>query len=65
MSDVARIHPSDARVKVQRGDALLVCAYDDPGRWQAMRLEGSIPLEEFKAMTPTLDREREIVFYCS
>lgn len=65
MSDIARIHPSDARVKVQRGEALLVCAYDDPDHWKAMRLEGSIPLEAFRAMAPTLDRGREIVFYCS
>lgn len=65
MSDIPRIHPSDARLKVQRGEALLVCAYDDADHWLSMRLEGSIPLEEFRAMASTLDREREIVFYCA
>ena len=65
MSEVQRIHPSDARVKVQRGEALLVCAYEDSESWLKMRLEDSIPLQEFRAMAPMLDRDREIVFYCS
>jgi rhodanese-related sulfurtransferase len=65
MSEVMRIHPSDARIKVQRGEALLVCAYEEPESWLKMRLEGSIPLRDFQALAPTLDRDREIVFYCS
>lgn len=65
MADVPRIHPADARVKVQRGEALLVCAYEDPESFLGMRLEDAIPIQRFRALAPTLDREQEIVFYCA
>lgn len=65
MIDVPRIHPSDARIRVLRGEALLVCAYDDPESFLNLRLEGAISLQAFRALAPTLDRTREIVFYCS
>ncbi len=65
MAEIPRIHPSDARVKVQRGEALLVCAYEDPESFLNLRLEGAIPLHEFRALTPTLYKGQEIVFYCA
>jgi rhodanese-related sulfurtransferase len=65
MADIPRIHPSDARIKAQRGEALLVCAYEDPESFLNFHLDGAIPLQEFRAMAPALDRGREIVFYCA
>jgi hypothetical protein len=65
MREIPRIHPSDARIKVLRGDALLVCGYDDEAKFEAMKLDGAISLGAFRAMEPMLDRGREIVFYCA
>ena len=65
MSEIPRIHSSDARVKVQRGEALLVCAYEDPDSFLKMRLEGAISIQAFRAMVPTIDKGREIIFYCA
>lgn len=64
MADVPRIHPSDARIKTQRGEALLVCAYEDPESFRNLRLEGAISLQALRSLAPSLDRDREIVFYC-
>jgi hypothetical protein len=65
MWEVPRIHPSDARIRTQRGEALLVCAYEDEDKYRSLRLDGAISLQEFRAMVPTLDRRKEIVFYCA
>ncbi|HEY3488607.1 MAG TPA: hypothetical protein VGK27_00635 [Candidatus Deferrimicrobiaceae bacterium] len=65
MWEVPRIHPSDARIKAQRGEALLVCAYEDEDKYRSLRLDGAISLQEFRALVPTLDRRKEIVFYCA
>ena len=65
MAEIPRIHPSEARLKVRRGEAILVCAYEDPESFLDFRLEGAIPIQEFRALTPTLYRGQEIVFYCA
>jgi len=49
MADVARITPQEAHARVSSGQALLVCAYDDPARFAALRLEGAISIQEFRA----------------
>ncbi len=65
MYEVVRVSPEEARPRVQRGEALLVCAYENPLTYQSMRLEGSISLQDFREMVPSLDRETEIIFYCA
>lgn len=65
MVDVPRITAEDARARVASGQALLVCGYEEPEKFQAMRLEGAISIQEFRALRPTLPKEQEIIFYCA
>ena len=65
MPEIPRIHPSDARIKVQRGEALLVCGYEEPEKFRNLKLDGAIALQEFRALVPTLDKGKEIIFYCA
>jgi hypothetical protein len=63
MSDIERVSPERVREKVQSGNALLVCAYDDDGKYGRMRLDGSIALSEFKSGISGTAKDREIIFY--
>jgi len=65
MAEVARITPQEAHARVSAGQALLVCAYEDPARFAEIRLEGAISIQEFRARRATLPRDQEIIFYCS
>jgi rhodanese-related sulfurtransferase len=65
MQDVLRIPPEEARPKVLDGEALLVCAYEDPSSFRSMRLEGGISVREFRDRLSSLGKEKEIVFYCA
>lgn len=65
MAEILRVPVAEARTRVSAGEALLVCAYEDLSTFRAMHLEGAIPLEELRAMTPSLDRGKEIIFYCA
>jgi len=65
MTEVARITPQEARARVSAGNALLVCAYEDPARFAGIRLEGAISLQEFRARRSALPRDQEIIFYCT
>lgn len=58
-----RIDVDTARSRVESGNTLLVCAYDDDEKYQKMALEGSIPLSEFRSRD--VGEDREIVFYCA
>ena len=65
MPEVERISPAMARSKVLKGGARLVCGYDDPDRFRALRLEGAISMQEFREILPSLGKEKEIIFYCA
>jgi hypothetical protein len=65
MAEVARITPQEAHARVSAGQALLVCAYDDPARFAGLRLEGAISIQEFRSRRSTLARDQEIIFYCA
>jgi hypothetical protein len=65
MAEVARISAEDARRKVQSGQALLVCAYEDEAKCGSMRLEGAMTLAEFKREMASLPKDREIILYCA
>lgn len=60
-----RIGPREAREDVESNGALLVCAYDDPAKFDQNHLEGAISLEEFKSRADTIPGDREIIFYCA
>jgi hypothetical protein len=65
MAEVERISAEDARRKVQSGEALLVCAYEDDAKCATMRLDGAITLSELRPTLPSLPKDREIVLYCA
>ena len=65
MAEIERVTAEEARRKVQSGEALLVCAYDDEVKCAAMRLEGAITLTELHPSLPSLPRDREIILYCA
>jgi hypothetical protein len=62
---VERVGVAEARRRVQGGEALLVCAYEDEGRFEAMHLEGAISFATLEQRLPSLDRRTEIIFYCA
>lgn len=63
MAEAKRVTPQDARRKVQAGEALLVCGYDDEGICGHMRLQGAMTFGEFKARLPEIGKDKEIIFY--
>jgi hypothetical protein len=65
MDEVPRVTPQELYPRLRAGTALLVCAYASDARFQEVHLEGAVSFEAFKALLPTLPRDREIVFYCA
>jgi len=65
MRDIERVAPALVRERVLTGNALLVCAYDDDGKYGRLRLDGSMSLSEFKAGVSGIAKDREIIFYCA
>ena len=65
MGQATRIEPREARKKVESGEALLVCAYDDEQKCRQMHLEGAIHLQELEEKLPGIPKEQEIIFYCA
>jgi hypothetical protein len=63
MVEPLRISAQEARKKVQAGEALLVCAYEDEEKFRKMHLEDAISLTEFRKRVDSLSREQEIIFY--
>ncbi len=65
--EVQRVNPQEIRTKVQAGDILLVCAYDDNEKFNAMHLKGAITLKHFKEILPRLgyitDTDGDIGFF--
>jgi rhodanese-related sulfurtransferase len=65
MSEPIRISAQEARQRVTAGRALLVCAYDDPDKFQNNHLEGALSLSQLQSKAPSLSKEQEIIFYCA
>ena len=65
MTEFARITAQEAHARVIAGQALLVCAYEDPARFAEVHLDGASSIHEFRARRETLPRDQEIIFYCS
>ena len=60
---VLRISPREARERVERRGALLVCAYR-AGKCPGTHLAGGISLEELEARLPALPQDQEIILFC-
>ena len=65
MSEPTRISPAEARQKVVSGRALLVCAYEDPEKFNKNHLKGALSFSQLLAKLPALDKRQEIIFYCA
>jgi hypothetical protein len=61
---IERIGVAQSRRDVERGAALLVCAYDDE-RCARVPLQGAIPLSELERRAGSLLRDQTIIFYCA
>lgn len=65
MDVTPRVDPREIRDRVQSGEALLVCAYDDDEKFRSLRLEKALSLRQFQEVQPSLPKNKEIVFYCA
>lgn len=65
MGEPIRIPPEEVRNKIRDGLAFLVCAYEDREKFESVRLEGAISIQAFREKLPTLQKDQEIIFYCS
>ena len=65
MARPKRISPRDARRAIERGDALLVCAYDDREKCEGLGVEGSVSFPELRERLGSLDKQRELIFFCA
>jgi hypothetical protein len=63
--DVPRISPAEAWRRVQHGQALLVCGYEDESKCRSMALEGSIALADLKRRMHSLPKNQDLIFYCA
>lgn len=64
MTDIHRIEPSEAVLRLQAG-ALLVCAYDNEAMFRKNHLNGAISLQEFHARRSSWKMDQELIFYCA
>ena len=60
-----RIAVMEARERVMKGQAILVCAYDSDEKFNKMRLQGAIPLTTFMDKLKSVEKEQMIIFYCA
>jgi rhodanese-related sulfurtransferase len=65
VAEPVRVGPEEVRPKVDAGEALLVCAYDEDWKFQQMHLSGAISHSELRSRLPSLPKDQEIVFYCA
>ena len=71
MDDVRRVTPEEARQRVESGQALLVCAYEDEARCRQMRIRDALTMAELQELLERERREkkeqrdRELIFYCA
>jgi hypothetical protein len=63
MGEPKRVTPAEVYRKLKSGTAILVCAYEDEAKFETMRLQGAISLNEFRLKLPSLAKDQEIVFY--
>jgi hypothetical protein len=65
MTEPKRVAAEEVYQKLQSGNTILVCAYEDDVKFKKVQLQGAISLNEFKSKLPSLTKEQEIIFYCA
>ena len=58
------LKPREAQERLGAG-ALLVCAYDDDGKFEKNRLEGAISLRTLREREDSMSKDKELIFYCA
>lgn len=64
MTKPRSIDPTQARHKVQSGEATLVCAYQDEAKCRRLLLDGAITLGRLRASLEQHSKDDELIFYC-
>ena len=64
-ASVPRIAPKLAHQKVQAGEALLVCAYDNREKCDKLSVSGSLQWADFEARLPKLGKDQKIILFCA
>jgi len=64
-SQVVRIGPQATWTKVQAGEALIICAYEKPGKCDDVALQGSISQDDLLGRINDVPKDRELIFYCA
>ena len=59
------IDPTQAREKVKRGKATLICAYEDEEKCSRMLLDGSISMRQLEATLDERSKDEELLLYCA
>ncbi len=57
------IDPTQAREKVQAGEATLVCAYEDEEKCQKILLDGAIPMVRRRGSLKPRNKDEELILY--
>lgn len=65
MATPTRIDPQAVTEHKQRGDTLLVCAYDSEEKFEQNHLDDAISLDTLKETLDDIEKDRELVFYCA
>jgi hypothetical protein len=67
MDDVRRVTPEEAHQRVESGQALLVCAYEDEARCRQLHIGDALTMEELRRLLERDQkaRDRELIFYCA
>ena len=55
----------EAHESVEAGEALLVCAYDDEKKFEAVKLAGAISFPDLSARLGKLTSGQSIILYCA
>lgn len=59
------IDPTQAREKVQAGEATLVCAYEEEEKCRKILLDGAIPMATLRADLKNRNKDEELILYCA
>lgn len=65
MEETPRVRPEEILGRVQSGEALLICAYDDDEKFKTLHLEKALSLRQFQELKPSIPKDKELVFYCA
>jgi len=66
MADIVqRINAQEAHQHLERGNAILVCAYEDEAKCTQNHLAGAIHMDQFRARINLLPKDQEMIFYCA